>query len=54
MQLLNVIVHMHVALALMAYPIWLTFESLLVLISPKLHSKRVITYTPTQITEKLF
>ena len=36
---------MHVALAPMAYAIWLVFENLLVLISPKLHSKRMITYT---------
>ena len=36
---------MHVALAPMAYAIWLAFENLLVLISPKLHSKRLITYT---------
>ena len=35
---------MHVALAPMAYAIWLAFENLLVLISPKLHSKRLITY----------
>ena len=49
MQLLNVIVHMHVALALMAYPICLTFESLLVLISLKLYSNRVITYTHTHL-----
>ena len=45
MQFLNVIVLMHVALAPMAYAIWLAFENLLVLISPKLQSKRLITYT---------
>ena len=43
---------MHVALAPMAYAIWLAFENLLVLISPKLHSKRLITYT--NCCKKLF
>ena len=43
---------MHVALAPMAYAIWLAFENLLVLISPKLQSKRLITYT--NCCKKLF
>ena len=43
---------MHVALAPMAYAIWLVFENLLVLISPKFHSKRLITYT--DCCKKLF
>ena len=43
---------MHAALAPMAYAIWLAFENLLVLISPKLHSKRLITYT--NCCKKLF
>ena len=52
MQFLNVIVLMHVALAPMAFAIWLAFENLLVLISPKLHSKRLITYA--NCSKKLF
>ena len=45
MQFLNVIIQMQVALVLMAYLIELAFENLLVLISAKLHSKRLITHT---------
>ena len=45
MHFLILIVHMQVALALRGHAIWLAFENLLVLISPKLHSKRVITDT---------
>ena len=36
---------MQVALALRVHTVCLAFENLLVLISPKLHSKRVIIYT---------
>ena len=43
MQFLNVIINMQVALALRVHTAWLAFETLLVLISPKLHSKRVTT-----------
>ena len=45
MHFLILILHMQVALALRGHAIWLAFENLLVLISPKLHSKRVITDT---------
>ena len=45
MQFLNVIMQKQVVLALMAYLIELAFENLLVLISAKLHSKRLITHT---------
>ena len=45
MQFLNVIIHMQVALALRVHTVWLAFENLFVQISPKLHSKRVITCT---------
>ena len=43
MQFLNVIIHMQVALTLRVHTVWLAFENLFVQISPKLHSKRVIT-----------
>ena len=36
---------MQVAFALRVHTVWLAFENLFVQISPKLHSKRVITYT---------
>ena len=42
---LIVIVHMQVALTRRVHAIWLAFENLVVLISPKLHSKSVITNT---------
>ena len=45
MQFLNVIIQKQVVPALMAYLIELAFENLLVLISAKLHSKRLITHT---------
>ena len=45
MQFLNVIIQKQVVLALMAYLIELAFENLLVLISAKLHPKRLITHT---------
>ena len=45
MHFLILIVHMQVALTLRVHAIWLAFENLLVLISPKLHSKRVSTYS---------
>ena len=44
MQLLNLIIHMQVALALRLYAIWSVVENFLVLFYPKLHWKRVITY----------
>ena len=52
MHFLILIVHMQVTLALRGHAIWLAFENLLVLISPKLHSKRLITYT--NCCKKLF
>ena len=45
MQFLNVVIQMQVALVLMTYLSSLAFENLLVQISPKLHSKRLITHT---------
>ena len=54
MQSSNVIIHMQVVLALRVHTVWLAFENLFVQISPKLHSKRVITCTKTYFNEFSF
>ena len=43
MQLLNLILHMQVALALRVHTVWSVVENFLVLFYPQLHWKRVIT-----------
>ena len=42
---LSLMIHVQVALALRAHAILSAFENLLMLIYPKLHSKRVVTYS---------